>query len=175
MSEHQPAKRIAVLGGGLAGLAAAHRLCELKIAQGQNFDVTLFEAGTRLGGLVGTVRIGDYLVDTGADSFLTNKPAAVGLCRRLGIEDRLVPTDPKFRGAGPLRWTACADSGRIPVTRPYRNLAHHHHAPFLSLGQNAVTDGMVCTPSEAKIPGAKPRSIIRLIHQQFSMKVCRNL
>jgi oxygen-dependent protoporphyrinogen oxidase len=99
MPENQSIKRIAVLGGGLAGLAAAHRLQELAKEHNQNIEVTLFEAGTRLGGLVGTVRIGEYLVDTGADSFLTNKPAAIGLCRRLGIEDRLVATDTKYRGA----------------------------------------------------------------------------
>ena len=99
MLENPSAKQIAVLGGGLTGLATAHRLQELAKEHGQKIDVTLFEAGSRLGGLVGTKRIGNYLVDTGADSFLTNKPAAVGLCRRLGLEDRLVATDPKHRGA----------------------------------------------------------------------------
>lgn len=99
MLENENVKRIAVLGGGLTGLATAHRLQELAKEHGRKIDVTLFEAGNRLGGLVGTIRIGDYLVDTGADSFLTNKPAAIGLCRRLGIQDRLVPTDAKYRGA----------------------------------------------------------------------------
>lgn len=91
-------RRIAIIGGGLSGLAAAHRLSELtqKIP---DFETTLFEASPRLGGIVGTERIGDYLVDTGADSFLTNKPGAVGLCKRLGLEASLVATDPRYRGA----------------------------------------------------------------------------
>lgn len=92
------ARRIAIVGGGLSGLAAAHRLIELSTAESP-IQVTLFEAGLRLGGIVGTKQIGDYLIDTGADSFLTNKPGAVNLCQRLGIEHRLVPTDPKYRGA----------------------------------------------------------------------------
>ena len=92
-------RRIAIVGGGLAGLSAAHRLTELAPKAGRPLDVTLFEAGARLGGLVGTERIGGYLVDVGADSFLTNKPAAVGLCRRLGIESRLTPTETRYRGA----------------------------------------------------------------------------
>ncbi|WP_010584053.1 protoporphyrinogen oxidase [Schlesneria paludicola] len=92
-------RRIAVIGGGLAGLAAAHRLTELAPTTNQPIDITLFEAGARLGGLVGTEQIDGYLVDVGADSFLTNKPAAVGLCRRLGIENRLIPTEPRYRGA----------------------------------------------------------------------------
>ncbi|HEY0980708.1 protoporphyrinogen oxidase [Schlesneria sp.] len=99
MQAHDKPRRIAVIGGGLAGLSAAHRLCELAGESRDEISVTLFEAGSRLGGLVGTERIGDYLVDLGADSFLTNKPAAVSLCRRLGMEDRLVSTDTRFRGA----------------------------------------------------------------------------
>ncbi len=103
MRKSEDVKRIAVIGGGLAGLSAAHRLIELAKERNESIDVTLFEASSRLGGLVGTEQIGDYLVDTGADSFLTNKPAAVSLCRRLGIDDRLVSTDARYRGALVLR------------------------------------------------------------------------
>lgn len=103
MLKSEGAKRVAVIGGGLAGLSAAHRLIELAQERNEAIEVTLFEASSRLGGLVGTEQIGGYLVDTGADSFLTNKPAAVGLCRRLGIEDRLVSTDARYRGALVLR------------------------------------------------------------------------
>jgi len=91
--------RVAVIGGGLTGLSAAHRLVELARHREAPLTVTVFEAGSRLGGVMGTRRIGGYLVDTGADSFLTNKPAAVALCRRLGIEHRLIPTDIRYRGA----------------------------------------------------------------------------
>lgn len=99
MQQHTSSRRIAVIGGGLAGLSAAHRLCELARDSHEEISITLFEASSRLGGLVGTEQIGDYLVDLGADSFLTNKPAAVSLCRRLGIENQLVATDSRFRGA----------------------------------------------------------------------------
>lgn len=93
------ARRVAVIGGGLSGLAAAHRLIELSRDQRAPVEITLFESSARLGGIVGTRQIGDFLVDTGADSFLTNKPGAVGLCRRLGLEHRLVATNPRYRGA----------------------------------------------------------------------------
>lgn len=94
-----PARRIAIIGGGLSGLSAAHRLIELSRANPASLEITLFEASPRLGGIVGTQQIGNYLVDTGADSFLTNKPGAIGLCRRLGLEHRLVATDARYRGA----------------------------------------------------------------------------
>ena len=118
MSENNSVKRIAILGGGLSGLAAAHRLLELSRERNEKIELTLFEAGSRLGGLVGTVRINDYLVDTGADSFLTNKPWAVGLCRRLGIEDRLVATDSRYRGALVLH-----DGRPVPIPEGFQLLS----------------------------------------------------
>jgi len=91
--------RVAVIGGGLTGLAAAHRLMELSAERGAPFDITLYEAGPKLGGLVGTVERDGYLIDVGADSFITNKPGAIGLCRRLGLESQLQPTESRYRGA----------------------------------------------------------------------------
>lgn len=90
-------RRIAVIGGGITGLAAAHRLLETR----DQFPVkvTLFEGSDRLGGVFGTQQIGDYLVERGADSFITNKPAAIQLCRRLGIEGRLIPTNSRYRNS----------------------------------------------------------------------------
>lgn len=91
--------RIAVIGGGLSGLSAAHRVLELSRGNGPPVECVLFESSPRLGGIVGTCRIGEYLIDTGADSFLTNKPWAIDLCRRLGLADRLRSTDARYRGA----------------------------------------------------------------------------
>lgn len=91
--------RIAVVGSGLTGLAAAHRLGELAAKQQFPCRVTLLEARAESGGLVGTVEQAGYLIDTGADSFITNKPGALQLCQRLGLEDRLQATDPRYRGA----------------------------------------------------------------------------
>jgi oxygen-dependent protoporphyrinogen oxidase len=75
---------IAIVGGGITGLAAAWECARA----GARFR--LFEATARFGGLIRTERIGPYLVDAGPDSFLVDKPAALELCRELGIETRLV-------------------------------------------------------------------------------------
>ena len=93
------APRIAVVGGGITGLAAAHRLIELARAAQRPIDLVLYEASDRLGGVFGTRRIGEYVVETGADSFITDKPWAIDLCRRLGLESRLIPIDPRYRRA----------------------------------------------------------------------------
>ncbi len=89
--------RLAVVGGGVAGLAAAHRAIEVARERGLALDLTLLEARDRLGGTIATERIGGFLVEAGPDSFLSEKPWALALCRRLGVEDRLARTDDRFR------------------------------------------------------------------------------
>ena len=76
--------RVVVVGGGIAGLTAA-----LELAEG-GVPVTLVEAAGRCGGKIATSRVGGLIIEGGADSFLSGKPAGLALCRRLGITDRLV-------------------------------------------------------------------------------------
>jgi oxygen-dependent protoporphyrinogen oxidase len=89
--------RVAVIGGGISGLAAAHRLVELGRAEGRPLDVRLFEASARLGGVIATERTDGFVIETGPDSFLSEKPAALQLCERLGISQRLIGTREEFR------------------------------------------------------------------------------
>lgn len=86
-----------MVGGGISGLAAAFRLRELCASADRPLALTLFEAGPKPGGIVGTQMLAGYRVELGADSFITNKPWGVDLCRRLGIEERLIPTDARYR------------------------------------------------------------------------------
>ena len=97
------ALRLAVVGGGMSGLAAAHRALELATAGGERADITLFEAAGRLGGSIATVERDGYLVEWGADMFVTDKPAAVGLCERLGIAGRLQGANAAYRRSLILR------------------------------------------------------------------------
>ena len=89
--------KLVVIGGGITGLAAAHRAVELARERGVALDLTLIEARERLGGTIASERVDGFLVEAGPDSFLSEKPWALGLCRRLGVEDRLVRTDDRFR------------------------------------------------------------------------------
>jgi protoporphyrinogen/coproporphyrinogen III oxidase len=86
---------VVVIGGGITGLAAAHRLVELDPAR----EVMLFEAGHRLGGVIETLHHDEYLVERSADNFITNVPWAVDLCRRIGIAEQLIPTSGQRRSA----------------------------------------------------------------------------
>src|SRR5947207_1141807 len=88
------AKRIAIVGGGIAGLAAAHRLTELEREKNLNLDIQLFEARARLGGTIATESIDGFLVEAGPDSIISAKPWALELCQRLGLGPRLISTNP---------------------------------------------------------------------------------
>lgn len=81
--------RIAIIGGGISGLAAAHRVIELDPA----VELTVFEAGDRCGGVIATEHIDGFQVELGPDSLLKTLPWGVDLCRRLGIADELTGTN----------------------------------------------------------------------------------
>jgi oxygen-dependent protoporphyrinogen oxidase len=82
-------KRIAIIGGGISGLAAAFEL-EEKRRLGAPLEYVLYERSSRLGGVLVTEHVEGCLVEAGPDSFLTEKPWAADLCRRLGLEDELI-------------------------------------------------------------------------------------
>ncbi len=95
-------KRIAIVGGGIAGLAAAHELA-LLARNGDPVQATLFEASPRLGGIVETVREGGFLIEGGPDGWITEKPWANELSRELGLEDELLPCNESDRRTYILR------------------------------------------------------------------------
>jgi oxygen-dependent protoporphyrinogen oxidase len=82
--------KIAIIGGGIAGLSAAWQLEKSRRA-GAAVEYRLFERSSRLGGVVQTERLADgSLLEAGPDSFLSEKPWAAALCAELGLQDRLV-------------------------------------------------------------------------------------
>lgn len=82
---------VVVIGGGIAGLAAAHTLSK------RGFPFLLLEAGSRWGGVIHSERSAGFLLEAGPDSMLAQKPEAIALCRELGLGERLVPTNPERR------------------------------------------------------------------------------
>ena len=99
-------KQVVVIGGGIAGLAAAYRLTELARENTEPIEVTLLERSDRLGGPIHTVCDAGFVMECGADSFISDKPWALDLARRLGLEDELIPT-------GELRRTMIVCRGRL--------------------------------------------------------------
>jgi oxygen-dependent protoporphyrinogen oxidase len=90
---------VAIVGAGISGLAAAHRLIE----RAPGVKVTLLDGAARAGGVLQTRSRDGFLLEASADSFLTAVPWAVSLCKRLGLESELLPTDPAHRRAFVVR------------------------------------------------------------------------
>ncbi|MGH7908658.1 MAG: protoporphyrinogen oxidase, partial [Thermodesulfobacteriota bacterium] len=89
--------RIIVIGGGITGLSAAHRLVELRLEKNLPLELILLEGSGRLGGAIATRHIDGFLIEEGPDSFITTKPWALSLCRRIGLEPKLIPTNDAYR------------------------------------------------------------------------------
>lgn len=80
--------RVAIVGGGITGLATALRLVESGAFDVR--DVVVLEASGRLGGQIRTIHDGPYVFEAGADTMVTQKPEGLALCRRLGLESEIV-------------------------------------------------------------------------------------
>jgi oxygen-dependent protoporphyrinogen oxidase len=118
---------VLVVGGGVSGLAAACRLVEQRDTLQLDLNVKLIEAADRLGGSIETTSRDGFLLEGGPDSFITQKPWALALVKRLGIEDRLIRTDPD------LRRTFVVRKGRLlPVPEGFMMLAPTRWWPMIT-------------------------------------------
>ncbi|HUV96591.1 MAG TPA: FAD-dependent oxidoreductase, partial [Acidobacteriaceae bacterium] len=89
-------KRIAIIGGGIAGVAAAYEVA-LQQRAGTAIEFVLFEATSRFGGIVETVRRDGFVMECGPDSWVTEKPWARELAIELGLENELIPSSDERR------------------------------------------------------------------------------
>lgn len=156
-------QRVAVIGGGVTGLAAAHRLIELGGA-----EVELFDANAAPGGLLTTERVGDCLIERGADSFITNKPAGIELCLRLGLESELIRTNSDFRRSLVLH------NGRpVEVPRGFQLLMPTQLEPIMAT--DLLSDaGKQRVADEASIPaadGLKDESVASFVKRRFGAEL----
>ena len=86
-------KKIVIIGGGIAGLAAAYRIHE-EISRNVSIECILLESSEEFGGKISTMRFDGFVVECGPDSFISQKPQAIELCKKLGLADRLTGTNP---------------------------------------------------------------------------------
>jgi oxygen-dependent protoporphyrinogen oxidase len=115
--------RIVVIGGGISGLAAAHRVLELNPAA----QVTILEASDRLGGIIHTEQRDGFLLERGPDSFISEKPQAIALAKRLGIESQLIQTNEEYRRSFIVR------DGRLrAVPEGFQLMAPSRMWPFIT-------------------------------------------
>ncbi len=89
-------QRVAIVGGGLSGVAAAYQLAREGVS-----EITLFESSARIGGIVETARVttddAAFVIECGPDSWVTEKPWARELAVELGLESELLPSNDQRR------------------------------------------------------------------------------
>jgi oxygen-dependent protoporphyrinogen oxidase len=106
MTDSPKARRIAVIGGGVSGLAAAYTLSRARQA-GAPIEEMLIEASPWLGGVVRTETVEGFVIEAGPDSFLAEKPQAAAMARELGLGDDLMGSN------DPARRTYILHRGRL--------------------------------------------------------------
>lgn len=115
--------RIVIIGGGISGLAAAQRILELN----PEAQVTVLEASDRLGGIIQTEQRDGFLLERGPDSFISEKPHALALAKRLGLESQLIQTNEEFRRSFIVR-----NSRLRAVPEGFQLLAPSRMLPFIT-------------------------------------------
>jgi oxygen-dependent protoporphyrinogen oxidase len=115
--------QVVIIGGGISGLAAAHRVRELN----PSAHVTILEASDRLGGTIHTEHRDGFLIERGPDSFISEKPHALALAKRLGIESQLIQTNEEYRRSFIVR------GGRLrAVPEGFQLMAPSRMWPFIT-------------------------------------------
>ncbi|MBA3240451.1 MAG: protoporphyrinogen oxidase, partial [Acidobacteria bacterium] len=129
------ARRIVIVGGGISGLAAAHHIFELAAQDKSDesrsgtpeTEVLLLEASAHLGGTLRTAKREGFLLEGGPDSFISEKPAALELARRVGLGPRIIETRAEHRRSFVVR------DGRLrPTPHGFQLLAPSRLLPFLT-------------------------------------------
>jgi oxygen-dependent protoporphyrinogen oxidase len=142
-------KRIVIIGGGITGLAAAHHLTELAVELPQPINIQLFETSNRLGGTIKTETREGFLLERGPDSFISEKPQALNLAKRLQIDSHLIETNSTRRRSFIVR------NGRLrPVPQGFQLLAPSSIFPFLTSGIFSVS-GKVRMAADLVLPRKK--------------------
>lgn len=89
--------RVTIIGAGVSGLACALRLLELSKENNIPLELNILDAGDKAGGTLTTVEQDGFLMEEGPDCFITEKPAALELCKKLGLEGQLIKTNSSLK------------------------------------------------------------------------------
>ena len=155
------APRVAVIGAGIAGLAAAYRIHEAA----PDVSLTLYEATSSVGGIVQTVARQGFLIERSADSFITDPPHALDLCRRIGLADELIATSSVGRRALIVRQGKLVPLPEGFVIMSPRRLMPLLRSPLLSArGKLRVLEEAIVPP---RSPYVEDESVAAFARRRF--------
>jgi len=92
-STSKKARRVAIFGAGVSGLAAAYRLR----VQAPEVEFEIWEKSSRVGGVIGTRNVDGFQCELSVDNFITTIPWGLELCKELGFQEELQSTNSRFR------------------------------------------------------------------------------
>jgi len=160
--------KVVIIGGGIAGLSAAHYLLHDRDLGAKEIELTLVEASARLGGALHTKKMEGFVVEHGSDSFITSKPMATNLCFDLGLQDQIVSTNEVNRRS------LIASNGRlVAVPDGFRLIAPTRFWPFatsplMSLGGKLRAGLELFLPPSAK---AEDESVAGFVQRRFGREL----
>ena len=164
-------KRIAIVGGGIAGVTAAWQLARLA-ATGADVEAVLFEASPRLGGIVETVRESGFVVECGPDAWVTEKPWARELVEELGLASEIIPSNDHARKTYILiNGELVAMPGGMRMMVP-RDLDALDHSTLFSMSAKAAFRDEVGRASELKTMAPHDdESVAQFVQRHFGAEV----
>jgi len=168
-------KRIAIIGGGIAGVTAAWQLGRLA-ADGAEVEVTVFEASSRLGGIVETVRSGGFVVECGPDAWVTEKPWARALAEELGLGGEIIASNDATRKTYVLidgELVAMPDGMRMMVPS---DLDAVDRSSLFSESAKAAFRGEVARAKELKASAPEcDESVAEFVRRHFGLEVLEKI
>ncbi|MBU0677640.1 MAG: protoporphyrinogen oxidase [Verrucomicrobia bacterium] len=161
-------KHVTIIGGGIAGLATAYYLQK----QNGRIDYTLVEASARLGGKIISEQVDGFIIEGGPDSFITQKPYGLQLCRDLGIYERLIPCNESAQKVYLVRKGSLA-----PLPAGFRLAVPTQFIPFIK-SPLLSPRGKVRAMLEPFVPGCrddKDESIADFLRRRVGREVLENI
>lgn len=165
-------RKVIIIGGGISGLATAYRLSELARQGSFPLEITLLEARSRLGGVIETKSQKGFLLEGGPDSFISEKPAALELSKRLGLIRDVIGTNEEFRRSFIYK------NGRlVRVPEGFYLIAPSQVSAFLQtpLLSWATKLRMGCELFIPKRPGGGDESVASFVRRRFGETTLREV
>jgi oxygen-dependent protoporphyrinogen oxidase len=163
--------RIVIIGGGITGLSCAYRLQNRLSILGRPCEIFIIEASNRLGGALETVRRDGFLLEKGADSFISEKPRGLGLCQDLAISSLLIETQEKYRRS------FIAQGNKLhPIPRGFHLLAPTDPLAMISTSLLSLK-GKARVFKEPFVPAlqAEDESLGSFVRRRFGLEVLERL
>lgn len=155
-------KRCAIIGGGISGLCTAYFLQK----KSREMQIDLYEAQPQPGGVLRSETIDDCVLDAGPDSFLTQKKAGVDLCRELGLESQLVPSN----DAG--RKTFLYHDGKLkPLPEGFFLMVPTKLAPFVTTDLLTWPGKFAALADLFMLPETRDVSVAEFLERRFGREI----